>query len=306
MATLRLGQRRRMSPLKRRNAMYGYIAILPWFIGFLVFTAGPMVYSAYLAFTDWELLTPPEWVGFKNFQRLGSDPLFRTAMTNTIIYTVFSVPLQLLVALVVALLLNQGVRGQNLYRAIAFLPSQMPAVATSMLWFFIFSPTGGLANAAIGLFGIPPQKWLWDISLVKPALIAIAVWAFGSAMIIFLAGLQDVPQTLYEAADIDGAGTLSKLRYITIPLLTPTIFFNLVIGLIGAFQVFTPVYLMTGGGPGTSSMMMGLLIYRKGFEEYNMGYASLLAWVMFLVVIVLTIIQFAIARRWVHYEGDAT
>lgn len=295
-----------MSPLKRRNAMYGYIAILPWFIGFLVFTAGPMVYSAYLSFTDWELLTPPEWVGLKNFEKLGRDQLFRTAMTNTIIYTVFSVPLQLFVALVVALLLNQGVRGQNLYRAIAFLPSQMPAVATSMLWFFIFSPTGGLANAAIGLFGIPPQKWLWDISLVKPALIAIAVWAFGSAMIIFLAGLQDVPQALYEAADIDGAGTFSKLRYITIPLLTPTIFFNLVIGLIGAFQVFTPVYLMTGGGPGTSSMMMGLLIYREGFEEYNMGYASLLAWVMFLVVIVLTIIQFAVARRWVHYEGDAT
>jgi multiple sugar transport system permease protein len=293
-----------MTPLQRRNAIYGYIAILPWFIGFLVFTAGPMVYSAYLAFTDWELLTPPEWVGLKNFEKLRSDPLFRTAMTNTIIYTVVSVPLQLLVALIVALLLNQGVRGQNLYRAIAFLPSQMPAVATSMLWFFIFSPTGGLANAAIGLFGIPPQKWLWDIELVKPALIAIAVWAFGGAMIIFLAGLQDIPQTLYEAAEIDGAGALSKLWYITVPLLTPTIFFNLVIGLIGAFQVFTPVYLMTGGGPGTSSMMMGLLIYREGFEEYNMGYASLLAWVLFLVVIVLTVIQFTIARRWVHYEGD--
>jgi multiple sugar transport system permease protein len=284
--------------------MYGYIAILPWFIGFLVFTAGPMVYSAYLTFTDWELLTPPEWVGFKNFERLGRDPLFRTAMFNTFIYTIFSVPLQLLVALGVALLLNLNIRGKNVYRAVAFLPSQMPAVATAMLWFFIFSPTQGLANAAIGLFGIPPQKWLWDIELVKPALIAIAVWAFGGAMIIFLAGLQDVPQTLYEAADIDGAGTWSKLRNITLPLITPTIFFNLVIGLIGAFQVFTPVYLMTGGGPGTSSVMMGLLIYRQGFEEYNMGYASLLAWVLFTVVIILTIVQFGIARRWVYYEGD--
>jgi multiple sugar transport system permease protein len=306
MATISLGHRKRMSALQRRDAMYGYIAILPWFIGFLVFTAGPMVYSAYLTFTEWELLTPPVWVGFENFEKLGRDPLFRTSMKNTFIYTIFSVPLQLIVAFLVALLLNLGIRGQNVYRAVAFLPSQMPAVATAMLWFFIFSPTQGLANAAIGLFGIPPQKWLWDIDLVKPALISIAVWAFGGAMIIFLAGLQDVPPSLYEAAEIDGAGALSKLWYITIPLLTPTIFFNLVIGLIGAFQVFTPVYLMTGGGPGTSSIMMGLLIYREGFEEYNMGYASLLAWVLFTIVIILTIVQFSIARRWVYYEGDRT
>jgi multiple sugar transport system permease protein len=305
-ATTFFGKRHRMSPLERKEAMYGYIAILPWLIGFLVFTAGPMAFSAYLIFTDWELITPPEWVGLKNVRTLIHDQMFRDTLLNTAIYTLVSVPLQLLVALGVALLLNMNIRGSNLYRAVIFLPSQTPVVATAMLWFFIFSPTGGLANAALDVFGIPPQRWLWDIHLVKPALIAIAVWAFGSAMIIFLAGLQDVPQSLYEAADLDGASAFSKLRNITLPLITPTIFFNLVIGLIGAFQVFTPVYLMTGGGPGTSSMMMGLLIYREGFEEFNMGYASLLAWVLFLIVIALTAIQFSFAKRWVYYEGDRT
>jgi multiple sugar transport system permease protein len=154
------------------------------------------------------------------------------------------------------------------------------------------------------VMGLPQQRWLWDVHLVKPALIVMAVWAFGGAMIIFLAGLQNIPQALYEAAEIDGAGPFSKFQHITIPLLSPTIFFNLVIGLIGAFQVFTPVYIMTRGGPGTSSMMLGMYIYRHGFEQFNMGYASLLAWVLFTVVLLLTLIQFAIARRWVHYEGD--
>lgn len=293
-----------MSPLQRKDAMWGYISIAPWLIGFLVFTAGPMIFSAYLVFTSWELITPPRWIGLANFRFLAKDQMFRTTLWNTFVYTVASVPLQLLVALGVALLLNLNLRGSNLYRALIFLPSQTPAVATAMLWFFIFSPTSGLANAAIGYFGVEPQRWLWDVYLVKPALIIMAVWAFGVAMIIFLAGLQDIPQSLYEAAELDGASSWSKLRNITLPLLSPTIFFNLVIGLIGAFQVFTPVYLMTRGGPGNSSMVMGLLIYRHGFEEFNMGYASLLAWVLFLIVITLTAIQFRLAKRWVYYEGD--
>ncbi len=284
--------------------MFGYIAILPWLIGFLVFTAGPMVFSAYLTFTSWELITPPEWIGLANYEFLLKDKMFLDTLRNTTMYTVISVPLQLIIALGVALLLNLNVRGTNWYRAIIFLPSQTPAVASAMLWFLIFSPTSGLANVILKWFGVPEQRWLWDVNLVKPALITIAVWAFGGAMIIFLAGLQDIPQSLYEAADIDGASAVSKFFNITVPLLSPTIFFNLVIGLIGAFQVFTPVYLMTRGGPGTSSMMMNMLIYRHGFEEFNMGYASLLAWVLFLIVIVLTIVQFTVARRWVYYEGD--
>jgi multiple sugar transport system permease protein len=205
-----LGGRQRMSPLRRKEAMYGYIAIAPWFVGFMVFTAGPMVYSAYLVFTEWELITPPRWVGLANIRFLMEDQTFRNALRNTVIYTVFSVPLQLLVALGVALLLNLNLRGSNWYRAVTFLPSQTPAVASAMLWFFIFSPTAGLANSFVRIFGISEQRWLWDVHLVKPALIVMAAWAFGGAMIIFLAGLQDIPQSLYEAADIDGASAFSK------------------------------------------------------------------------------------------------
>lgn len=297
-------RRQKMSVMRRKEATFGLLGIMPWFIGFLVFTAGPMIYSAWLVFHDWELLTPPVYTGLDNIKFLFKDPLLPTVLKNTVIYTVFSVPLQLLVALGVALLLNNNILGTNLYRAVVFLPSQTPVVATAMLWFFIFSPTQGLANEALGLFGIPPQRWLWDVKLVLPALIAIAVWSFGTAMIIFLAGLQDVPKSLYEAAELDGASTWRKLINITVPMITPTIFFNLVIGLIGAFQVFTPVYLMTGGGPGNSSMVMSLYIYRHGFEQFNMGYASTLAWLLFLIVIVLTLVQFAVARRWVYYESD--
>jgi multiple sugar transport system permease protein len=300
-----LGQRRfRLSALRRQEAFCGYLAILPWLLGFLIFTAGPMIYSAYLVFTKWELLTPPRWIGLANFRFLLLDKTFRTAMWNTTMYTVLSVPLQLAVALGVALLLNLNVRGKNWYRAIIFLPSQTPIVASALLWFFIYSPTYGLANVLMDVLGLPQQRWLWDINLVKPALIVMAVWSFGGAMIIFLAGLQNVPQSLYEAAEIDGAGVTAKFWHITIPMISPTIFFNLVIGLIGAFQVFTPVFVMTRGGPGTSSMMIGMLIYRHGFEQFNMGYASLLAWVLFIVVMILTLIQFLVARRWVHYEGD--
>jgi multiple sugar transport system permease protein len=293
-----------MSPLRRREALFGYVAILPWLLGFLIFTAGPMLYSAYLVFTEWELLTPPKWIGLDNIRFLAKDQTFKAALWNTVFYTVVSVPLQLAIALGVAMLLNLNVQGTNWYRAIIFLPSQTPIVASALLWFFIYSPTSGLANSAVGTFGIPPQRWLWDVTLVKPALILMAAWAFGGAMIIFLAGLQGIPRSFYEAAELDGAGSLSKFLNITIPLLSPTIIFNLIIGLIGAFQVFTPVYIMTGGGPGTSSMMFGMLIYRHGFEQFNMGYASLLAWVLFVIVIVLTMVQFAVARRWVYYEGD--
>lgn len=297
-------RRQKMSTMRRKEATFGLLGILPWFIGFLTFTAGPMIYSAWLVFHDWELITPPVYVGLDNIRFLFKDPMLGTVLMNTVIYTVFSVPLQLLVALGVALLLNTNVLGTNLYRAIVFLPSQTPVVATAMLWFFIFSPTQGLANEGLGIFGIPPQRWLWDVDLVLPALIAIAVWSFGTAMIIFLAGLQDVPKSLYEAADLDGASTWSKLLNITVPMITPTIFFNLVIGLIGAFQVFTPVYLMTGGGPGNASMVMSLYIYRHGFDQFNMGYASTLAWLLFLIVIALTLVQFSVAKRWVYYEDD--
>jgi multiple sugar transport system permease protein len=180
----------------------------------------------------------------------------------------------------------------------------MPAAASSILWFFIFSPTYGLANQIIGAFGIAPQKWLFDVDLVKPSLILMATWGFGNAMIIFLAGLKGVPDVLYEAAKIDGAGSWSLFRFVTLPMISPTILFNLTIGLIGAFQVFANVFIMTEGGPGNASLMINLYIYRNAFQNFRMGYASVLAWVLFAFVLILTLIQLRLSGRWVYYEGE--
>jgi multiple sugar transport system permease protein len=269
------------SPLRRQEALAGYVTILPWLLGFLIFSAGPIVVSFVLMFMRWEVLTPPTFSGLDNFDRLIHDPLVPVSLLNSFIYTILAVPLHLLAALAAALLLNVGVRGTNVYRVLIYLPSQMPAVASAILWFFIFSPTYGLANGMLGWIGVAPQQWLYDVNLVKPSLVIMAVWSLGGAMIIFLAGLQGIPDVLYEAARIDGAGTWRLFRHITGPLLSPTIFFNLIIGIIGSFQVFTNVLIMTDGGPGNASLMFVLYIYRNAFQNFRMGYASLLAWVRF-------------------------
>ncbi len=292
------------SPLQRREAIAGYVSILPWLLGFIGLSLGPIAASLVLTFTKWEIITPATWSGLENFRRLAADPLVRASLWNSLYYTIFSVPLNLAAALCVACLLNVGVKGTNIYRALIYLPSQMPAVATAILWFFIFSPTYGLANAVLGWFGIAPQQWLWDVDLVKPSLVLMAVWHMGNAMIIFLAGLQGISETLYEAAQIDGAGPLRLFFHITLPMLSPTIFFNLITGIIGSFQVFTNVFVMTSGGPGNASLMYVLYIYRNAFVNFRMGYASLLAWVLFCIVLIITLIQFKVSRSWVYYEGE--
>ena len=290
--------------LRKREALAGYLAIMPWLLGFIVFSAGPMAASLVLVFMKWEVITPPQFVGLDNFAMLFQDPLVGKALYNTAFYTLFAVPLHLLSALAAALLLNVGVRGSNIYRSLIYLPSQMPAVASAILWFFVFSPTYGLANAVLGWFGVEPQKWLWDVDLVKPALVIMAVWSLGNTMIIFLAGLQGISEALYEAARIDGANTWNLFRNITLPMLSPTIFFNLILSIIGSFQVFTSVFVMTSGGPGNASLMLVLYIYRHGFQNFNMGYASLLAWLLFAIVLLMTFMQFRVSRRWVFYEGE--
>jgi len=292
------------SKTRRDEALTGYVFILPWMLGFLIFALGPVLASFVLIFMKWEVLTPPQFAGLDNLRYLLSDPLLIKSLVNTAIYTIFAVPMQLVMALFAALLLNVEVRGTNIYRTLLYLPSQMPAAASSILWFFIFSPTYGLANQLLGDFGIAPQRWLFDTQLVKPAMILMATWSFGNAMIIFLAGLKGVPEELYEAAKIDGAGNLALLRYVTLPMISPTIMFNLIIGLIGAFQVFTSVYILTAGGPGNASLMLNLYIYRNAFQNFKMGYASALAWVLFTIVMILTVIQLRISKRWVYYEGE--
>jgi multiple sugar transport system permease protein len=232
------------------------------------------------------------------------DPLFYTSLYNTAFYTLLGVPLYLIAALVMALLLNLPLRGIPIYRTIYFLPSLTPAVANALLWVWIFSPDFGLANHLLGLVGLPAQKWLFDVNLAKPALILMGLWGIGSQMIIFLAGLQGIPQSLYEAASIDGAGSGRRFWHITLPMLSATIFFNLVIGIIGSFQVFTTVYIATEGGPRNATLFYVLYLWRNGFDYFKMGYASALAWVLFVIVLVLTLIQFGMARRLVYYEAE--
>ena len=287
-----------------REAVDGWLFILPWFLGFLLFTAGPMLASAVISLMEWEVLTPPVWVGLGNFRQMFGDPLFYTSLYNTVFYTFLGVPLYLIAALSMALLLNLPLRGIPIYRAIFFMPSLTPAVANALLWVWIFSPDFGLANYFLGWFGAPPQKWQFDIHLAKPALILMGLWGIGSQMIIFLAGLQGIAPTLYEAASIDGANEWRRFWSITLPMLSPTIFFNLVIGIIGSFQVFTTVYIATQGGPQNATLFYLLYLWRNGFDYFKMGYASALAWVLVLIVLTLTLIQFRLAKRLVYYEGE--
>jgi multiple sugar transport system permease protein len=287
-----------------REAVDGWLFILPWLLGFLFFTAGPMLASAIMSFLEWEILTPPSWVGLVNFGQMLADPLFGLALYNTAYYTLLGVPLYLLASLLMALLLNLPLPGVPIYRTLFFLPSLTPAVANALLWVWIFSPDFGLANYLLQAVGLPPQKWLFDVNLAKPSLILMGLWGIGSQMIIFLAGLQGIPQILYEAANIDGANEWQRFWRITLPMLSPTIFFNLVIGIIGSFQVFTTAYIATQGGPQNATLFYVLYLWRNGFDYFKMGYASALAWVLLLIVLVLTLIQFRLARRLVYYEAE--
>jgi multiple sugar transport system permease protein len=289
----------------RKEAVEGYACILPWLAGFLAFVAGPMVAAFAISFTDWSMLSPPRWVGVGNYQRMLADPLFYAVLYNTAFISFLSVPLQLALALAIALGLNEKLRGVTLYRTLFYLPSQMPIVASALLWLWVMNPEFGLANAVLALFGLPPLRWLFDPNLVKPSIVLITLWGgIGTPLIIFLAGLQGVPDSLYEAAEIDGAGAWARFRNITLPMLSPIIFFNLIIGIIASFQAyFTLVFITTQGGPANTSLIFILYIYFKAFRDFEMGYASTLAWTLFLIVLVLTAINFLLARFWVHYEG---
>jgi len=287
-----------------REAVDGWLFILPWLFGFLIFTAGPMLASAVLSFMEWEILTPASWVGLANFRQMLRDPLFYKSLYNTAYYSFLGVPLYLIASLMMALLLNMPVRGTSIYRTFFFIPSLTPAVANALLWTWIFSPDFGLANYFLQTVGLPPQKWLFDVNLAKPSLILMGLWGIGSQMIIFLAGLQGIPQTLYEAASIDGANHLQRFWSITLPMLSPTIFFNLVIGVIGSFQVFTTAFIATQGGPQNATLFYVLYLWRNGFDYFKMGYGSALAWVLFVIVLILTLIQFRVARYFVYYEVD--
>jgi multiple sugar transport system permease protein len=308
-------RRRRRGGLLREEALWGWLLQIPNIVGLAVFAAGPLIASFVMVFMHWEIITPPTYAGLDNINTLFGDPLFVKALYNTVYITVISVPLYMVLGLLLALALNQKLRGIAIYRVIFFLPSQMPAVANAILWLWLFNPDYGLVNWVLGLVHIPPSTWVQDPVMAKPALILMGVWGVGTSMIIYLAGLQGVPQELYEAAAIDGASPWRKFRNVTLPLLSPVIFFSLIIGIINTMQSgFTTTYLFTAaqagsgatdsGGPDNALLLMFLYIYHQGFIDFNMGYASLLAWVLCAIILGLTLVNFKLAGRWVYYEGQ--
>jgi multiple sugar transport system permease protein len=295
----------RLPRYKRREAINAYIMLAPWIIGFIVFTAGPMVASIVISFMDWPLLQAPKWIGLGNYKFMFKDELFWISLYNTIYYTLIGVPLRVIAALCVALAMNLKLRGISVYRTIYYIPSITPAVASSIMWLWIFNPDFGLANTLLGYIGIHSKiRWIYDPALSKPSLILMSLWGIGGMMIILLAGLQGIPEQLYEAAEIDGAGLWHKFWKITLPMLSPSIFFVTIMQVISSFQVFTQAYVMTRGGPANSTLFLVLYLYQNGFEFFRMGYASALAWALFMFVMVLTILQFRGSRYWVFYEGE--
>ena len=298
--------KRRLLTMRQKEALNFYLFIAPWALGFLTFVAGPILSSLAFSFTQYDIVQPPKFIGLGNFRELFQDPLFFKSFSNTVYMVVLAVPLGIVIAFSLALLLNQKVGGMAAYRTAYYMPSIVPTVASSVLWLFLLQPQWGPINSILEIFGIDSPTWLASEIWSKPALILVMTWGCGGTMIIYLAGLQDVPESLYEAAEIDGAGTWAKFFHITLPLMTPTIFFTLVMSIIGTFQVFSIVFVMTDGmgGPVNSTLMYMVYLYRNAFTFFRMGYASAMAWILFLIILALTLVQFRTAPLWVHYEVE--
>ncbi len=277
---------------------------MPWLLGFVFWTAGPMLASVAISLTAWRIIDVPRFVGLSNFAALLRDPLIATSLFNSAFYVLFGVPTHLTIALLVALLVNLRLRGVAFYRTLYFLPSMIPLVANSLLWVTIYNTDFGLANSLLALVGLSPVNWLHDPRMVKNSLIIMSWWGIGGQMIILIAGLRGIPDHLYDAAQIDGANWLARFRAVTLPMLTPAIFFNLIIALIAAFQVFTQAYIMTSGGPGTSSLFYVYYLYNVAFQSFDIGYACAMAWLLFVIILALTLLQFRGSQRWVFYEAE--
>ncbi|WP_255472420.1 carbohydrate ABC transporter permease [Quadrisphaera setariae] len=295
----------RPSGRKRREALAAYAFLLPWFVGLLGLTIGPMLYSLYLSFTRYNLLSPPQWRGLANYRAMLTDPRLASSVEVTLLYVLLAVPGILVVSLAVAMVLAKGMRFLPLYRAAFYLPSLIGAsVAVSFLWRQLFAGDG-VFNALLAVFGIDGRTWIGDPDTAMLTLVVLSVWTFGSPMIIFLAGIRQVPRDLYEAAEVDGAGPVRRFVSVTLPLLSPLIFFNVLLTTVNAFQAFTPAYVISGGtgGPADSTLFYTLYLYQRGFAELDMGYASAMAWVLLVVLGIFTAVMFATSRFWVHY-GD--
>jgi multiple sugar transport system permease protein len=296
---------KKLSKITRREEIEGYLFISPWLIGFIIFTLFPIALSIYLSFTDYKYVSAPKWIGLENYERaLFKDPLFWHTLKTTLMFAAMSLPLNLILSLGVALLLNFRGFGMNIYRAIFYLPAVLPAVAVSILWLWILNPKYGIINQMLAWFGIKGPSWLFDPQWALFALVIMSLWGFGQAMIIYLAGLQNINSEFYDAAKVDGAGEVTTFWKITIPLISPVIFFTLVMGIIGSFQVFVQAYIMTDGGPANSTLFYMLYLYQNAFSFFKAGYASALAWLLFIIILLFSLLIIRTSSVWVYYEGE--
>ncbi|KAB8287176.1 Binding-protein-dependent transport systems inner membrane component [Bifidobacterium ramosum] len=290
---------------KTREAIAFYACVSPWIFGFVVFTAIPMVASLYLSFTDWDSFQSPNFVGFANYVKaFTKDPLFWKVLGHTFYYACVSVPLSLLIALYLSNLLSNNFRGKRAFRTIIYLPSLVPLVSAGLIFKWLLKPEDGPINAFLSIFGIKGPAWLLDTHWVIPAIILLSLWQVGGGTILLISAINGVPKELYEAAEIDGAGHYRMFWNITFPMITPILFFNLVTGIIGAFQVFDQVYILTEGGPDNASQMMVPYIYTTAFKNFQMGYASALAWILFVIIMIISALVLRSSSAWVFYESE--
>ena len=286
------------------ESLNAWIFVAPWILGFLLFTGGPILASLIISFTHWDIVNPPQWAGLGNYETMLGDPLFFQSLKVTTLYALVAVPMQIVVGLFIALLLNTKIRLIGLYRTLFYLPAVLPIVSVAVMWRWILSRDWGLINWFLSLFGVYGPGWLSEPEWALPALILMSLWGVGAGMLIYLAGLQGIPTDLYEAAKVDGAGHWASFRYVTLPMISPVILFQLVVGLIAAFQVFAQPFIMTQGGPQNSTLFYLLHLFRNAFEFFRMGYASALSWVLFMYIALLTLLIFRFSAAWVFYEGE--
>jgi multiple sugar transport system permease protein len=288
---------------KVREALWGYLFLLPNILGFLAFNLFPLLFAIGMSFTRWDLISQPTFIGLSNYEKLFlEDESFRIAIKNTLFFTVLSVPMGTILSLILANILNQKIRGTTFYRTAYFLPVVSSSIAVALVWAWVFNPDFGLVNEILSTFGLPRLKWLASSTWALPAVVIVSVWrGIGPSTVIFLAGLQGISEELYDAGKIDGANARQLFRHITIPMLSPTTFFVIVVSIIGSFQVFDLIYMMTRGGPGRASMVLVYYIYEHAFRWFGMGYAASIAFVLFVVILILTLIQLRLSGRWVHY-----
>ncbi len=300
--------RRRISRRRLRDAVEGYLYIMPWILGFLLFTLGPMIASLVISFYHWSVLGTPRFAGFENYiQALsGRDPLYWRSWERTWVYALLFIPAGLTISLLLASMLNQRLKGTTIFRTLFFIPTLVPVVASALLWRWMLQPDIGLVNYLLWEIRIPGPRWMASVEWALPSLILISLWASvgGSRMIIFLAGLQGVPEELYDAASIDGANWWLRFRHVTLPMISPTIFFNLILGVIGALRVFSISFVATDGGPAYATWFYMLHLYNTAFRSLQMGYGAALAWIFFLLVVTFTYLQLRASVKWVYYAGE--